>query len=95
MVDAMFGGERLEGSEVCSILDALGYYQDTQPIAQEIGVDWRDVSNWCAKGCDGAPAAYLRLALRLKRHAMPWRANEVPIRWTESGFEIGKPGALV
>lgn len=64
-------------------------------LADELDLSPMDLGKWSVNGCSGAPAAYLRLAVRLKRTGMPWRHNEVPIRWTDSGMELGKPGELV
>lgn len=99
VLSAPHGGDSLSATDVVAMTDFLVGYDRTShgvsDLADELSVDWREVSQWRRAGCQGALAAYLRLAVRLKGHHMPWRSNEVPIRLTESGFEVGKSGSLV
>lgn len=97
MADVLIGGAPMTGAEYRGHLDYLTGEGRMVPreLAAELGLDPIDLSPWSVKGCAGPVAAYLRLAVRLKRAGLPWRHDEVPIRFTESGMELGKPGELI
>lgn len=91
------GGEPMSADEYRSHLHYLTSEGQLVPaeLAHELDLSPVDLGKWNMHGCSGAPAAYLRLAVRAKRAGMPWRHNEVPIRFTEAGMELGKPGDMV